>query len=116
MKEEKEEFIYNGTKRKDTKIITTLDRDRQIPIDAIVNQLNSDLGLQDKQIRQDLDITKDNYLKLVELKALLQDFPWPFDDNTGQPDELREIDNSIEELKGRVEDLFETYNTENRGQ
>ena len=93
--------------------------DREV---AIMNKEEADAValeeeiVRDESVRKNLNITKDNFSKLIQLKAHLETFPFLWDDEffDTQPDELREIDNAVESLHDLIETTYNEYNSEGK--
>ena len=90
--------------------------DREV---AIMNKEEADAValeeeiIRDRSVRQNLDITKDNFTELIKLKARLELFPILWDDDT-QPDALRLIDNAVESLHDLIQYTYDEYNSEGK--
>lgn len=119
--EKYDSWINTGeVKGSDAMIINTLFSQEAIDREvAIMNKELTDTKLleeeiiRDRSVRQNLDITKDNFSKLIQLKAHLETLPLLWQDDT-QPDALRLIDNAVEGLHDLIETTYNEYNSEDK--
>ena len=122
--EKYDSWINTGeVKGHDAIIINTLFSQEAIDREvAIMNKEEADAVLleeeivRDESVRKNLNITEDNFSKLIQLKAHLETFPFLWDDEffDTQPDELREIDNAVESLHDLIQSTYDEYNSEGK--